>query len=68
MDIEQEIKHKINKGLIDYKLQPIKCECGSTNFNDKATELINYIVAEKYRYCNVCRKCCGYWSYGCWMP
>jgi hypothetical protein len=66
--IEDEIKDKINKGLIDEKLEPIKCECGSTNFDDQIRDMLNYEVVEKDRYCDNCGKLVGYWSYGNWLP
>ena len=66
--IEYELKDKINKGLIDEKLEPIKCECGSTNFNDQTRDMLNYEVVEKDRYCDKCGKLVGYWSYGYWLP
>lgn len=66
--IEDELKDKINKGLIDEKLEPIKCECGSTDFNDQTRDMLNYEVVEKDRYCDKCGKLVGYWSYGHWLP
>ena len=36
--IESEIKDKIERGLINEKLEPIKCKCGSVEFTDKTTE------------------------------
>jgi len=66
--IEDELKDKINKSLIDEKLEPIKCECGSTNFNDQTRDMLNYEVVEKDRYCDKCGKLVGYWSYGSWLP
>ena len=66
--IKSEIKDKIERGLINGKLEPIKCECGSTEFVDKTTDKIDYLEVEKYRFCNKCNKLVGYWSYGHWLP
>ena len=67
-ELANEIKDKISKGLIDEKLEPIKCECGSTKFNDYPKDMLNYEVVEKDRYCDKCGKLVGYWSYGYWLP
>lgn len=66
--IEDEIKDKIRKGLINEQLEPIKCECGSINFGDKICDMLNYEIIEKDRYCSKCGKLVGYWSYGYWIP
>lgn len=65
--IESEIKDKIERGLINEKLEPIKCECGSTKFIDKTTDKIDYLEVEKDRFCKKCNKLVGYWSYGHWL-
>lgn len=67
-DIENEIIDKINKGLINELFEPILCECGSTDFNDKIQDMINYEVTEKNRYCSKCGKLIGCWCYGYWLP
>ena len=66
--IESEIKDKIERGLINEKLEPIKCECGSVEFTDKTTDKIDYLEVEKDRFCKKCNKLVGYWSYGHWLP
>jgi hypothetical protein len=66
--IESEIKDKIERGLIDEKLEPIKCECGSIEFVDKTTDKIDFLEVEKDRFCKKCNKLVGYWSYGYWLP
>lgn len=66
--IEEDIKHRIEKGLIDGKLKPIKCECGSTEFYDKITDRVESTITEKDRYCKNCNKLVGCWSYGYWLP
>lgn len=66
--IESEIKDKIECGLINEKLEPIKCECGSTEFIDKTTDKIDFLEVEKDRFCKKCNKLVGYWSYGYWLP
>ena len=66
--IESEIKDKIDRGLINGKLEPIKCECGSTEFVDKTTDKIDYLEVETDRFCKKCNKLVGYWSYGHWLP
>ena len=65
--IESEIKDKIERGLINEKLEPIKCECGSVEFTDKTTDKIDYLEVEKDRFCKKCNKLVGYWSYGHWL-
>ena len=66
--IESEIKDKIERGLINEKLEPIKCECGSVEFIDKTTDKIDFLEVEKDRFCKKCNKLVGYWSYGHWLP
>lgn len=66
--IESEIKDKIERGLIDGKLEPIKCECGSVEFTNKTTDKIDFLEVEKDRFCKKCNKLVGYWSYGHWLP
>jgi hypothetical protein len=66
--IEDELKDKIERGLINEKLEPIKCECGSTEFIDKTTDKIDYLEVEKDRFCKKCNRLVGYWSYGHWLP
>jgi len=66
--IESEIKDKIERGLINVKLEPIRCECGSVEFTDKTTDKIDFIEVEKDRFCKKCNKLVGYWSYGHWLP
>lgn len=65
---KSEIKDKIERGLINEKLEPIKCECGSVEFTDKTTDKIDFLEVEKDRFCNKCNKLVGYWSYGHWLP
>jgi len=67
-NIEFELNDKIEKGLINDNLEPIKCECDSTEFYDKTTDRIDYLEVEKDRYCKKCNKLVGYWSYGHWLP
>lgn len=62
-----EIYQQIDNGLINQNLEPIKCECGSTDFYDKITDKIDYLVVEKDRFCKKCGKLVGYWSYGHWL-
>lgn len=66
--LDLEIKDKIEKGLINEKLEPIKCECGSIEFHDKTTDKIDFLEVEKDRFCKKCNKLVGYWSYGHWLP
>jgi len=66
--IKSETKDKIERGLINEELEPIKCECGSTEFVDKTTDKIDYLEVEKDRFCKKCNKLVGYWSYGHWLP
>lgn len=66
--IESEIKDKIERGLINEKLEPIKCECGSVEFTDKTTDKIDFLEVEKDIFCKKCNKLVGYWSYGHWLP
>lgn len=66
--IESEIKDKIERGLINEKSEPIKCECGSVEFTDKTTDKIDFLEVEKDRFCKKCNKLVGYWSYGHWLP
>jgi hypothetical protein len=66
--IESEIKDKIECGLINEKLEPVKCECDSTEFIDKTTDKIDFLEVEKDRFCKKCNKLVGYWSYGHWIP
>ena len=58
--IESEIKDKIERGLINEKLEPIKCECDSTEFIDKPTDKIDYLEVEKDMLCKKCNKLVGY--------
>lgn len=66
--IEEYLKKKIDDGLIDETLRPIKCVCGSEEFHDVTTDKIDYMEVEKDRICNKCEAFMGAWAYGYWQP
>lgn len=64
---KEEIDSKIEKGLIDKDLKPLKCECGCTEFVDKNESYINMGVVEHDRHCKGCDALVGSWSHGSWQ-
>lgn len=69
MTIEEDIKRKLDLGVITKELEPIKCEaCGADKYRDKTTDSLDYLEVEKNRICNNCGEVMGSWSYGCWQP
>lgn len=64
----ESIRRRLDLGLIDEYCEPTKCTCGSTNFKDRATDHVDYLLVEKDRFCLDCGELLGCWSYGHWLP
>lgn len=69
MTTEEDIKRRLELGIITEELEPIKCEkCGSEEYRDKTTDCLYYMEVEKDRFCTKCGELMGIWSYGYWQP
>jgi hypothetical protein len=68
MSTEEDIKDRINKGLINDDLAPIKCTCWCIEFDDIVKDRLDgHLVLEFERNCKDCGTTCGYWAHGFWM-
>lgn len=65
--IEEYVKEQIELGYTDNTGEPIKCWCGSINFEDKITDRNEHGVLEFNRICKSCGKIVGELAYGQWM-
>lgn len=47
----------------------VKCPvCGSKNFREDATSMLEYTVCESYTYCKKCGEQVNFWAYGSYDP
>ena len=64
--MEQEVKDKIEKGLIESDGTPVMCKCGNDTYKDIAVDFIDNIIMEQQRICLECNEIMGVWVTGNW--